>query len=1080
MLHTFFKPTKFLLALIFFCESVLSYTNTVNAEDLYLYSPPEDFVIKPSNLRENIECNYLILTTHAFCDNQDLVRFVHHRSSFDSLKLSIVTIEQIYNQFPSQTSTQAIKNFLHYAYTYWNKSENSQVKLTYVLIIGDGDPKSSYFFPTYTYIVPGDSMKSDHWFACLDDDNDDGIVNNADYDPDLLIGRFPVDNESELKAIVDKTIQHDLSTWDHDRRRHISLFSSFDEKDERLIIDDLYEQIQNLIEKQDYFKLIDACKLTETEKNIFQQNFWAALNRGSSIININAHGSLNAWSDGHGWDFFADSCIDSLSNENKCPIILNFSCKSGNFSHPEQDCLGEKLLYIQTTGAVAFYGASSNNDGSPHFNKAILESIIAHKNIPIGYHINLARKTSNPEKCYNLLGDPALRIHKKKLKKFIDLTIDPNNVYVLNDGNLHNYSLKLHINISNKGFHNAQNVALVVYDRPPENGGNKLFETTLDEVATKDGYNTSCLITPGINDEITYYIELDPENKIPEFDELNNSLFDSSKISIFSINNKSINFNKYRRSNRPLPFDFNSDGEIDLYMFGKDNILYVNFGDLDYKIKESPFNLPPLSIIDQAAVLDINNNRAADIFVNSPLTNKFFILYEINNVNPYGEYIVQSTLLDFNYSILGFCDIDNNGILEPFTKAAPFILLENDSGQYDSTRCLLPIPNEVSLKHITFADYDTDSYTDIFVIDDNSKGYLLRNNGDSTFTDVSQIIDFHIKDNLVNIIFNDLNNDAKSDIFLVRGRFEAPIILHYEDSTFQEVDFTFYPQLSSRIDVAYFFDYDNDGFSDLYIQDKNSIGTLYHNDSNFNFHKIKNFLPMDLPEDLLGTTFTDLDNDGDIDILASFNDSYPSLRFLNNELSDNNWVKINLMGQQSNSLGMGATVFVYTNQQVQIRNINYQTIKNICIDPSIHFGLSQTTIIDSIVIKWPSGIKDVVKNCEVNRTLNLSEGYGNKEIPIRSKLLHNFPNPFNDHTTINYKIKGNPHDKKSSYKVNIKIFNILGQEVINLVDENKYSGEYSINWHGTDKFGQTLASGIYLIRLHTEGYYEQSKLLLLK
>lgn len=88
-------------------------------------------------------------------------------------------------------------------------------------------------------------------------------------------------------------------------------------------------------------------------------------------------------------------------------------------------------------------------------------------------------------------------------------------------------------------------------------------------------------------------------------------------------------------------------------------------------------------------------------------------------------------------------------------------------------------------------------------------------------------------------------------------------------------------------------------------------------------------------------------------------------------------------------------------------------------------------------------------------------------------LLQNYPNPFNSQTTINYSI-----DRPSN--VELKIFNILGEEIETLIDQFQYPGIYSTSWTGKTKKGGELPSGIYFYRLISNSKIETKKMLILK
>jgi hypothetical protein len=91
-----------------------------------------------------------------------------------------------------------------------------------------------------------------------------------------------------------------------------------------------------------------------------------------------------------------------------------------------------------------------------------------------------------------------------------------------------------------------------------------------------------------------------------------------------------------------------------------------------------------------------------------------------------------------------------------------------------------------------------------------------------------------------------------------------------------------------------------------------------------------------------------------------------------------------------------------------------------------------------------------------------------EQLPTSYSLWQNYPNPFNPSTTIHFEIP------KESY-VTLKVFNMLGQEVMTVLDENKVAGRYDLRIDGA-----TLASGVYFYRLLAGDYVSTKKFLLLK
>ncbi|MBI9032302.1 T9SS type A sorting domain-containing protein [bacterium] len=94
-------------------------------------------------------------------------------------------------------------------------------------------------------------------------------------------------------------------------------------------------------------------------------------------------------------------------------------------------------------------------------------------------------------------------------------------------------------------------------------------------------------------------------------------------------------------------------------------------------------------------------------------------------------------------------------------------------------------------------------------------------------------------------------------------------------------------------------------------------------------------------------------------------------------------------------------------------------------------------------------------------------------LPLINMLGNNYPNPFNPETTINYSVK-------TSGPVQLNIYNIKGQRVKKLVNDNKEAGRYSVVWDGKDGNNNAVASGLYLYKLESLGFTSSKKMILMK
>jgi len=96
-----------------------------------------------------------------------------------------------------------------------------------------------------------------------------------------------------------------------------------------------------------------------------------------------------------------------------------------------------------------------------------------------------------------------------------------------------------------------------------------------------------------------------------------------------------------------------------------------------------------------------------------------------------------------------------------------------------------------------------------------------------------------------------------------------------------------------------------------------------------------------------------------------------------------------------------------------------------------------------------------------------------ESLPTKFELQQNHPNPFNPETTIRYTLP-------SSGRVVLKIYNMLGEEIRTLVNEDQSAGYKSVVWDGKNNLGHKVSSGIYVYRLQSDIKHQSKKMLLLK
>lgn len=177
-------------------------------------------------------------------------------------------------------------------------------------------------------------------------------------------------------------------------------------------------------------------------------------------------------------------------------------------------------------------------------------------------------------------------------------------------------------------------------------------------------------------------------------------------------------------------------------------------------------------------------------------------------------------------------------------------------------------------------------------------------------------------------------------------------------------------------------DYDNDGDLDLYIGNgtygPDMTNFLYLNNGVGDFERYLKGEAMALADTTAGVAHADYDRDGDLDLFVANWGSLDQInRFYINQTFGNNWVSFRLKGTHSNTYGIGTKLVLYTHQEDKVKvmhrwmyPITGYASQN---DYELHFGLGEITVIDSVIVTWPSGIIDKCHRPDVNTHWLLEE-----------------------------------------------------------------------------------------------------------
>jgi hypothetical protein len=313
---------------------------------------------------------------------------------------------------------------------------------------------------------------------------------------------------------------------------------------------------------------------------------------------------------------------------------------------------------------------------------------------------------------------------------------------------------------------------------------------------------------------------------------------------------------------------------------------------------------------------------------------------------------------------------------------------------------ILKVGPRYSITAVSY-DFDNDGWPDIYVAVDSQPSVLLKNNHDGTFTDIAVTSgcayneDGHEQAGM-GVAVADYDCDGWFDIFKTNFADDTCNLYHNNgDGTFTDVTATAGTGVNSGY-VAWgcgFVDYNNDGWADLlqinghvYPEiDKYHFGQtfknprlVYKNMGNGRFDDVSAEMGPGIAERFSsrGAAFGDFDNDGDIDVLILNMNDAPSL-LRNDGGSQQNWIKLKMIGTKCNRTAIGARVRVITGKHVQMDEVHSGTSVMSQSDLRLHFGLGSFETVDGIEVKWPTTQKiDRFTNVQANQILTIREGDG--------------------------------------------------------------------------------------------------------
>ena len=425
--------------------------------------------------------------------------------------------------------------------------------------------------------------------------------------------------------------------------------------------------------------------------------------------------------------------------------------------------------------------------------------------------------------------------------------------------------------------------------------------------------------------------------------------------------------------------DFDNDGFPDLFVtqYGK-NVLYRNNGDgtfTDVTDKAGVGGLESGTFHSGATFFDYDRDGWLDLYVGS------YVEIGDKRYCKLGDVLSSCAPSEYHGSPDALYHNNGDGTFTNVTKAA---------GIYQ--------PNGKNLS-VQAADYDNDGWPDLFVANDGLNAYLYHNQHNGTFKEIGLTTGMAVTSRgtvmaAMCISLGDYDNDGQLDLYISDFQRSSDHLWHNDGKGFfDEVSDEAGITRPTRDILSFgggFFDYDNDGFLDIFIANGHvypeveqaapgtrykQINSLFHNDGDGKFTEVGKVsgTGFDTPHVGRGVAFVDLDNDGFMDVVVANNGDAP-LILHNNGGNGNHFLNFRLGGKKSNRDGMGARVRVTSAAGSQIREIAGGGSYLSQSDLRANFGLGKAKRAETVEITWPSGQHQIFHNVEADHFYLIEEG----------------------------------------------------------------------------------------------------------
>jgi enediyne biosynthesis protein E4 len=436
-------------------------------------------------------------------------------------------------------------------------------------------------------------------------------------------------------------------------------------------------------------------------------------------------------------------------------------------------------------------------------------------------------------------------------------------------------------------------------------------------------------------------------------------------------------------------FDYDLDGDDDLYVVGPGKSqLFRNDGGWNFTEVTDAAGLGVLGYGMGCGAADLDRDGDDDLWVtyfDSPMA-----VFRNNGNGTFTNVTAASGVQGVGaWTGVSFGDFDNDGLLDVFVTAyvrqqdriyrnlgnLSFEERWNSSRMYDL---------DWGFQALIF-DYDLDGDVDIYVINDFGVDRMWRNDGGWNFTDVSFETGANDRRGGMGGDVADYNHDGALDFFVTN--FEANGLYAHNGSAFEDRAQAAHVDNWSTGWAAAFVDFNNDGWDDLFVVNgvvdspspEWQSNILYENLGNGTFKDVSAGSGVESNQIGRSLALADVDGDGRVDFYVT-NVNSPNEMLRNVYNTTNGWLGMRLQGTVSNPHGVGALITVRAGNSTWVKPVLLGSGYLSTNSKELHFGLGAAPAVDSIEVRWPSGLVQTIGATPVNSTLVIRESDG--EAPV--------------------------------------------------------------------------------------------------